>query len=54
MGLVEAEVIAEVCKPGAGRGAVAMVVIKFGTTFRDVGHGRVRSGEIRLGWIRGR
>ncbi len=38
--------IAEVCKLGARHGAVAMVVV--------VGHGRVRSWEIRLGWIRGR
>ncbi len=53
MGLVEAEVIAEVCKSGRC-GAVAMVVVKLGTAFRDIGHNRVRSGEIRLGWIRGR
>ncbi len=46
--------IAKVCKPGAGCGTVAMVVVKLGTVFRDVGHSRVRSGEIRLRWIRGR
>ncbi len=51
-GLVEAEVIAEVHKPGARCGAVPMVVVKLGTVFRGVGHSRVRGGEIRLGWIR--
>ncbi len=39
--------IAEVCKPGAGCGAVAMLVVKLGTAFRDVGHDRIRSEEIR-------
>ncbi len=46
--------IAKVCKLGARRGAVTMVVVKLGTAFRDVRHGRVRSREIRLRWIRGR
>ncbi len=41
--------IAEVREPGAKCGTVVMVVIKLGTAFRGVEHGRVRSREVRLG-----